>query len=97
MKSSDVKHLADLAYITVSEERQSAYENDFKGILEHIDSLQEISEEVNTLPTYYHQTLREDQVLPHSSRFPADIRERILQAMPSTEHSSLVVKTVLKK
>lgn len=97
MKSSDVKHLADLAYITVPDEQQTSFEQDFEGILEHIATLTEVSEEVDTLPQYYHQTLREDVQKITNPAFSSDIHDKLLDAMPETENGYLVVKTILTK
>jgi aspartyl/glutamyl-tRNA(Asn/Gln) amidotransferase C subunit len=97
MKSSDVKHLAELAYISVPEEQQESFEQDFSSILQHIDTLTQVTEEIDVLPQYYHETLRQDICLAPHPRFSQNVREKILEAMPATDGTSLVVKTVLKK
>lgn len=97
MKSSDVKHLADLAYITIPNEQQTAFEQDFQGILSNIATLSEVSEEIDTLPQYYHQTLREDDQHIINPAFSPDIHQKLLDSMPQIENGYLVVKTILTK
>ena len=97
MKSSDIQELAALSYLSVSDAKTEGFQQDFSGILEHIQSLQSVSEDADTLPRYYTEYLRSDQAMEHNPAFSEDVQEKILAQAPASEKGYLVVKTILKK
>lgn len=97
MKKSEIAHLATLSHLDIPDEKLEKFNQDFSGILAHIDSMTVVQEEVDTLPMYYHQSLREDEISSAEDRFGEDVRERIFAEFPKEEGHALLVKTVIKK
>ena len=97
MKSSDIQELAALSYLTVSDAKTEGFQQDFSGILEHIQSLQSVSEDADTLPRYYAEYLRADEAMEHNPAFSDTVKEQIMAQAPASENGYLVVKTILKK
>ena len=97
MKSSDITHLATLSHLGLPESKLEEFRGDFQGILAHIEDLQSISEEVDTLPRYHTQYLRQDQVMQPNPAFSSDVRDKIRDQFPASDQGYLVVKSILKK
>lgn len=95
MTHDDILHLSQLARITLPEDQLQNFKGDFDQILEHISAINTISSQESPLPQYHHQTLREDAIKDPHPTFPSDVKERLYAAMPETEGTALVVKTVL--
>ncbi len=93
----DVKSIAGLAHINLSEERQAMLTQDFGNILGYVKSLSDLDLEAQTIPTYHTSTLREDIAFEDNPRFSESTKKAILEEMPLTEEGYLVVKSVLKK
>lgn len=93
----DVKSIAGLAHINLSEERQAMLTQDFGNILGYVKSLSDLDLESQTIPTYHTSTLREDIAFEDNPRFSESTKHSILEEMPLTEEGYLVVKSVLKK
>lgn len=93
----DVKNIAKLAHINLSEERDTMLSQDFGSILDYVKTLTSLDLETQTIPAYHTQTLRHDVALDNNPRFSPDIKQNIMQEMPLVEDGYLVVKSVLKK
>jgi len=92
MDLNDVKKLATLARVDISNEEQKNLLEDLKVILGYVDQIQEvITGEINPAANDLRNILRED-VDPHESgEFCFDI----LNEAPSTEDGYLKVKKIL--
>lgn len=93
----DVKNIAKLAHINLSEERDAMLSQDFGNILDYVKTLTSLDLETQTIPAYHTQTLRQDVALDKNPRFSPNIKQNIMQEMPLVEDGYLVVKSVLKK
>jgi aspartyl/glutamyl-tRNA(Asn/Gln) amidotransferase C subunit len=93
----DVKSIAKLAHINLSEERDAMLSQDFGNILDYVKTLTSLDLETQTIPAYHTQTLRQDVALDNNPRFSPNIKQNIMQEMPLVEEGYLVVKSVLKK
>lgn len=93
----DVKSIAKLAHINLSEERDAMLSQDFGNILDYVKTLTSLDLETQTIPAYHTQTLRQDLALDNNPRFSPNIKQNIMQEMPLVEDGYLVVKSVLKK
>lgn len=93
----DVKSIAKLAHINLSEERDAMLSQDFGSILDYVKTLTSLDLETQTIPAYHTQTLRQDVALDNNPRFSPNIKQNIMQEMPLVEDGYLVVKSVLKK
>jgi aspartyl/glutamyl-tRNA(Asn/Gln) amidotransferase C subunit len=93
----DVKSIAKLAHINLSEERDAMLSQDFGNILDYVKTLTSLDLETQTIPAYHTQTLRQDVALDNNPRFSPNIKQNIMQEMPLVEDGYLVVKSVLKK
>lgn len=93
----DVKSIAKLAHINLSEERDAMLSQDFGNILDYVKTLTSLDLETQTIPAYHTQTLRQDVALDNNPRFSPNIKQNIMQEIPLVEDGYLVVKSVLKK
>lgn len=93
----NVKTIADLAHIHLSDERNDMLTQDFGNILDYVNTLSTLELEAQTIPSYHTQTLRQDISFLDNPRFSNTIKQDIINEMPLTEEGYLVVKSVLKK
>jgi len=93
----NVKTIANLAHINLSDERDTMLNQDFGNILEYVNTLSDLHLESQTIPQYHTQTLREDIGFIDNPRFNDNVKQNIIAEMPLTEYGYLVVKSVLKK
>lgn len=96
MQIEDVKKLASLARINMSEEEMDEIVKDFKPVLEYVDQIQEISGEEskeNKDGGYYFikNITREDEVENNDIEMNKDI----LANVPQTEDRFIKVKQIL--
>ena len=98
MELKDVKKLADLARINMSEEEMAGIAKDFDAILAYVGQVQEVSklkkvEALHENPDNYflQNVMREDVVLNESGEY----REKILANVPETQDGFLKVKQIL--
>ena len=98
MKIEDVKKLADLARIDVSEDEMATIAKDFDPILAYVGQVQEalkIAEhelsEKKSEDYFLHNIMREDEV----TNKRAEYTEKILADAPDTEGGYLKVKQIL--
>ena len=98
MQLADIKKLADLARIDMSDEEMSKIAKDFDPILAYVSQVQEalkISQSVSLdkKPENYflHNVMREDIVTNNRGEYT----ENILAEMPDTQDGFLKVKQIL--
>lgn len=92
MQLEDVKKLATLARIDMSDEEMTEVARDFDSILAYVGQVQEVAgkisaEQVHTLTN----VMRSDTV----TNTPGEYTEKIIAEMPHTEKGYLKVKKVL--
>ena len=98
MKVEDVKKLADLARINMSEEEMEGIAKDFDPILAYVGQVQEalkLGENTslgkNREDNILHNVIREDIV----TNKPGEYTDKILSEMPETQDGYLKVKQIL--
>lgn len=96
MNLEDIKKLADLARIDMSEDEMESIAKDFDPILAYVGHVQELSKlDENQLrsPEDYrlHNIMREDIVTNKSGEYT----DKILENAPDTENGFLKVKQIL--
>jgi aspartyl/glutamyl-tRNA(Asn/Gln) amidotransferase C subunit len=89
---ADVKHVAKLAALQLSDAEEARMETELNAILAHMDELSDV--DVSSVTPTFHSvvaagTLRPDVVLPSLSR------EELLQAAPAREADGFAVPKVL--
>ena len=92
MQLEEIKKLATLARIDMSEEEMKEIAHDFDSILAYVGQVQEVAgkitaEQVHTLTN----VMRSDTV----TNTPGEYTEKIITEMPHTENGYLKVKKVL--
>jgi aspartyl-tRNA(Asn)/glutamyl-tRNA(Gln) amidotransferase subunit C len=95
MTIDEVKHLATLARIELSEEEAAAFTKEMSAILEYVSTVQDIAGEgLSTEPTVglHHNIFRKDEV----TNAPGEYTEALLKEMPATEGRFMVVKKILQ-
>jgi len=100
MQLEDVKKLADLARIDMSEEEMQEIAKDFDPILAYVGQVQEASkliserqdlEEKKPEDYFLHNVMREDVVTNNRAQFT----DKIIAEMPDTQDGFLKVKQIL--
>lgn len=91
---NQVKHLADLARLKLSEEETSKIQQELDGVLKFVDQLKDV-ETKDTQPMYQ-LGLIENQVRQDETKDFANIKE-IITEFPEKEGDQLKVKSVFKK
>lgn len=89
----DIKHIARLARLHLTEEEAKTYESQLGSILEYVDKLQELN--TDNVPELQHaidvtNVFREDTV----EGCPADIREKALENFSNRKEDLLQVPGV---
>jgi aspartyl-tRNA(Asn)/glutamyl-tRNA(Gln) amidotransferase subunit C len=92
MQLSDIKKLAEMARIKMSDEELESMAHDFDSILAYVDQIKQVSGDGNQVetPTICNIT-REDLVTNESGAYT----EKILREMPFTQDGYLKVKQIL--
>ena len=95
MQLEDIKKLADLARIDMTDEEMLGMAHDFDSILGYVGQIQEVSGSLNNekksdelIP---HNIMREDIVLNESGQF----RDDIAKQFPESQDGYLKVKQIL--
>ena len=89
--TTDIKNLANLARIEITEEEASSLTSEIDAILSYVGQIQNAVGDVdNTLPKL-HNVMRQDVVTNETSQYT----EAILQNAPSREKKYLKVKKIL--
>jgi len=98
MKSEDIKKLADLARIDMSENEMQEIAKSFDSILAYVGQVQEVSKlndqkslEKNADDYFLNNVMREDNVTNKSGEYT----DKILKQAPDTEGGFLKVKQIL--
>ena len=93
MDREEIKKLAELARLGVSDEQIDAYEKDFAQILSYIDLIKNapVEEEEKSDEFFTKNTLREDDEV----YTPGSFTEDLLHEAPETEGNYIKVKKVL--
>lgn len=98
MKLQDVKKLADLARINMSDEEMESIAHDFDAILAYVDQVKEVSKlnKIEALhensDNYYLQNVIRDDVITNNS---GEYNKKIISQMPDTKDGFLKVKQIL--
>jgi aspartyl-tRNA(Asn)/glutamyl-tRNA(Gln) amidotransferase subunit C len=95
MKKEDVniKTLARLARLNVTDEEVAQFENEIPEILSFVDSIKKAGEGSNNKISKHRNIMREDKD-PHESGIHTD---DLLDAAPKTEGKRIKVKQVIKR
>lgn len=93
MNIDDIKTLASLSRLELSQSEQESYVSDFDGILNYIDMLQEVSGVEMTGQSYNPITnvMREDDI----AYAPGEFSEALLNEAPKTQDGFVKVKKIL--
>lgn len=97
MKLEDVKKLADLARIDMSEKEMVEIAKDFDPILAYVGQIQEMFNLNNDISTakredyFLHNVMRDDVVTNNRGEYT----EKIIAEMPDTQDGFLRVKQIL--
>lgn len=96
MQIEDVKKLANLARIDMSEEEMNGIVKDFDSILAYVGQIQEISSlqeegDKKSQDYFLHNVIRDDSV----TNKPGEYTENILKNAPSTDDGFIKVKQIM--
>jgi len=96
MNLEDIKKLAELARIDITEEEMAEIAKSFGSILEYVGQVQEINkmqgvEMKNKEDFFLHNVMRDDVVTNESGFY----REKVISEMPESENEYLKVKQIL--
>ena len=87
-----VKHLAELAQLDLTDEEVEKFSNQLTGILQYVDKIKEVELSDDIKRDFKKlNTFREDE----NSHEAGEHRDAILDAMPKTQNNMLVVKKIL--
>jgi len=89
----NVKELAKLARIEITEHEVSQFEKDIPNILSFVEAIQEAGGEPGKVNDLHRNVMREDEH-PHESGIHTDV---LLGAAPEVEDSKVKVRRVIKK
>lgn len=96
MDSNEIKKLADLARINMSEEEMAEIAKDFGSILAYVGQVQEVSAGIDNIEKnkedyFTRNVLREDIVTNNGE----DVAAKILSGAPSVEDRFIKVKKIM--
>ena len=69
----DVRQLASLARLSMTEEQLQAYQKDFEGILNYIETINQADVAVVELPHVLTNVVRDDEEVYEAGQFTADL------------------------
>jgi aspartyl-tRNA(Asn)/glutamyl-tRNA(Gln) amidotransferase subunit C len=92
MQLEDVKKLATLARIDMSDEEMNEIAHDFDSILAYVGQVQEVAGKITAEPIH---TLTNVMRSDTATNTPGEYTEKIIAEMPDTENGYLKVKKVL--
>ena len=96
MDSKEIKKLADLARIDMSEEEMEGVAKDFQSILAYVGQVQEVSGEmidnVKNKDDYFTRNVTREDVVTNDSKGNTD---KILSNAPETEDGFIKVKKIM--
>ena len=91
MELADIKRLAGMARIEMSEEEMQGMLADFAPILAYVDQIKEATSD-SVVPVYQKINVMRDDVVTNER---GECTEKILDQMPATEKGYLKVKKIL--
>lgn len=92
MQLEEIKKLATLARIDMTDEEMTEIAHDFDSILAYVGQVREVAGKVNTEQKHtLSNVMRSDTV----TNTPGEYSEKIIAEMPETENGYLKVKKVL--
>jgi len=92
MQLEDMKKLADMARIDMSDEELKEIANDFDSILAYVSQVKEVSESSEGKTEAILENVMRDDVVTNT---PGQYTEHILAEMPDTQDGFLKVKQIL--
>jgi aspartyl-tRNA(Asn)/glutamyl-tRNA(Gln) amidotransferase subunit C len=96
MDSNEIKKLADLARIDMSEEEMEGIAKDFQSILAYVGQVQEVSgemtDEVKNKDDYFTRNVMREDLATNKSKENTD---KILLNAPETEDGFIKVKKIM--
>lgn len=92
MQLEEVKKLANMARIDMSEEEMTEIAHDFDSILAYVGQIQEVAGTINAEPKHNLTNVMREDVVTHT---PGEFTERIVAEMPDTQDGFLKVKQIL--
>jgi len=96
MDSGEIKKLADLARIDMSEEEMTDIANDFQSILAYVGQVQEVSGEITdegkNKEDYFTRNITREDVVTNNAK---DNTDNILANVPETEGKFIKVKKIM--
>lgn len=93
MTQVDVRALAKLARLDVSDEEVARLEKEIPAILGFVEEIQKVSVSVTQESPEHHNVMREDAGAHESGLYTKDL----LAAAPATKDNQVVVKQVISK
>lgn len=95
MELEEIKKLADLARLDLTDEEMVGIAKDFDSILAYVGQVQEANKNINKTDdvgnTFLNNVMREDEVTNESMEYT----EKIMENAPSKEDNYLKVKQIL--
>lgn len=96
MDSKEIKKLADLARIDMSEEEMEGVAKDFQSILAYVGQVQEVSgemgDEIKNKDDYFTRNVTREDIVTNKSKENTD---KILSNTPETEDGFVKVKKIM--
>src|ERR1700722_5610728 len=89
----DIKALADLARLELSDEEMAALEKEIPDILKFVEQIQSVETDVKPSSPELRNVMRADED-PHET---GEYTERLLAAAPKSENGRIVVKQVVSR
>jgi aspartyl-tRNA(Asn)/glutamyl-tRNA(Gln) amidotransferase subunit C len=89
----DIKALADLARLELSEAEMAALEKEIPDILKFVEQIQSVATDAKPASPELRNVMRSDEN-PHET---GEYTERLLQAAPKSESGRIVVKQVVSR
>ncbi len=92
MQLEDIKKLADLARVEMSDDELAGIAHDFDAILSYVGQIKEVGDLPNDAPEHLLSNIMRDDVATNAR---ASCREKIIQQMPDSKDGFLKVKQIL--
>lgn len=94
LSKKEVKHVASLARLRLSDKERKKMQKDLSSILDYIETLEEVDVsgvEIESVPKKLKKISRKDEPRPVSK----EERESLVESMPKTKNGYLKIKKVL--
>lgn len=96
VSKEDIKNLAELARLELSEEEVTSLQKDMSNILEYVGQIAAVSAEATTSVPENHNVMRED-ILRAEGDLMAGKRDAVAAAFPKREGDYNVVRKIIQK